>query len=56
MSVLLDAPRKAPNVRALLDHSARVTKVRARAPPCGSALPVAARTSRRTATRSAAAC
>ncbi len=32
MSVLLDAPRKAPNVRALLDHSARVTKVRSRAP------------------------
>jgi D-glycero-alpha-D-manno-heptose-7-phosphate kinase len=32
MSELLVAPHKAPNVRALLDHSARVTKVRARAP------------------------
>ena len=32
MSEVLDTPRRAPNVRALLDHSARVTKVRARAP------------------------
>lgn len=32
MPEVLDAPQRAPNVRALLDHSARVTKVRARAP------------------------
>jgi len=32
MPEVLDAPQRALNVRALLNHSARVTKVRARAP------------------------
>ena len=58
MNDLVEAPlhlHPTINVRALLGHSARVTKVRARAPlPWGS--PAAALMSRHTATRSAAAC